>query len=438
MKIHFIGIGGIGVSALARYYLEKGNSVSGSDLNSSENTRFLKEKGINVFLGAHKTSNVSEDVDLVIYSPAVKEDNPELKKAKELKIKTKSYPEALGELTEEYFTIAVSGTHGKSTTCCMIGKILIEAGWDPTVIVGTKLKEFENSNCRVGKSKYLVIEADEHFASFLNYKPDVLVLTNIEEDHLDYYKNLENILKTFEKYLSLIKKGGVLILNEDDKNISQLKIPSQNLKTIKYSIKQKEAQKLKKILKVPGDHNVYNALSALTLARELEINDEVSFKALSEYKGSWRRFEIKNNKDFLIVSDYGHHPTEVLSTLKAAREKWPEKKIYFVFQPHQYQRTFYLFKDFINGFKKSSKEKFFDKAIITDIFDVPGRESGKIKEKVNSEKLVQEINDSSVIYIKKEKVKEFIENNVKEKDVVLVMGAGDIYKIIDSFSTKRN
>ena len=449
MNIHFIGIGGIGVSALAQYYIEKGHKVSGSDLNLSGNTELLEKKGAKIYIGEHKAENLTKDVSLVVYSPAVQSGNVELEKARkagqgtssvESKIQIMSYPEALGTLTRKYFTIAVSGTHGKSTTASMVANVLIKAGFDPTVIIGTKLKEFGNSNYRAGDSKYLIIEADEHFASFLNYNPDILILTNIEKDHLDYYKNLDNILESFRKYLSLIKEGGVLILNKDDKNIPKLgveKISSQKFKVLEYSLRQEENERMKKTLKIPGDHNVSNALAVLTLSRELKISDEVTFETLSNYKGSWRRFEIRKSSvsgiDFLIVSDYGHHPTEVLATLRATREKWPEKKIHFIFQPHQYQRTFYLFNDFINSFKKCLEEKLFDIAIIADIFDVAGRESDDIRKKINSKKLVEEINDNYVLYLKKEEILRYLKNNIGEGDVVIIMGAGDIYKLGDQF-----
>ncbi|MCJ7786845.1 Mur ligase domain-containing protein, partial [Patescibacteria group bacterium] len=224
MKIHFIGIGGIGVSALAQYYLTKGHKISGSDLTSSEITNFLKKKGTKLILGRHLAKNLPEDTDLVIHSLAVLPNNPEMKKAKKLGIKVQSYPEALGELTRKYFTIAVSGTHGKSTSAAMIALILIKAGLDPTVIVGTKLKEFGGSYCRVGKPvrqaqrkiQYLVIEADEWQASFLNYRPKIIVLTNIEKEHLDFYKNLNHILKTYKKYIGHLPKDGVLVANSDD------------------------------------------------------------------------------------------------------------------------------------------------------------------------------------------------------------------------------
>jgi UDP-N-acetylmuramate--alanine ligase len=429
MKIHFIGIGGIGVSALARYYLEGNHEISGSDLVSSEITSALKKKGAKILIGQNKTGNLPKDADLIIYSPAVQPDNPEFKEAKKLKIKIQSYPQALGELTKKHFTIAISGTHGKSTTTAMLGLLLVKAGFDPTVIIGTKLKEFGDSNCRVGKSQYLVIEADEHMASFLNYWPKIIVLTNIERDHLDYYKNLKNILKTFKKYIGHLPKNGVLIMNRDDDNIKRITNYELGIKNKKYySLKQMEAKKLKKILKVPGEHNVYNALAALTTARILRIPDKISFKALSEYKGAWRRFEvieIKYPKPITLVSDYAHHPTKIRVTLKAAREKYPRRKIWCVYQPHQYQRTYYLFKDFVKVFKQA----LVDKLIITDVYDVAGREEKKIKEKVNSKKMVKAISKSQVIYLPNEKILEYLKKNLKGREVVIIMGAGDIYNL---------
>jgi len=428
MKVHFIGIGGIGVSALAQYYLEKGHQVSGSDLNSSEITEFLRVKGARIYIGPQLARTVLANIDLVIYSPAVQKNNPELMAAKKLGIKCQSYPEALGELTKKYFTIAVSGTHGKSTTTAMIALILIRAGLDPTVIVGTKLKEFKNSNCRVGKSNYLVIEADEHFASFLNYWPKIIVLTNIEADHLDYYKNLQNLLKTFKEYISHSSKDGVLIFNKNDKNI--LEITKNYIgDTYGFSGKQNEAKKIKNILKIPGEHNVYNALAALTLARVLKIPDKVTYKTLSEYKGAWRRFEIKKLRSITVVSDYGHHPTQIRATLKAAREKWPKRKIWLVFQPHQHQRTFYLFKDFVMVFKKALLKHWVNKCIITDIYGVAGREKKEIRKKVNSEKLVKAINKKDAIYLPKQKILNYLKKNLGGGEVVIIMGAGDIYKL---------
>ena len=502
MKVHFIGIGGIGVSALAQYYLAGGHKVSGSDLNSSEITKALQKKGAKIFIGKHKVKNVPKDIDLVIYSPAVTKDNPELKRSKvkspqrsrfatlrgrqKSKVKLLSYPEALGELTRQYFTIAVSGTHGKSTTTAMIALILIKAGLDPTVVLGTKLKEFGNSNFRMGKklfrivprlvppgSAILVIEADEHFASFLNYWPKIIVLTNVEKDHLDYYKNLKNIFRAFKEYIGHLSEDGILVVNRDDANITgkiikmsktaNKKIKPPNYKSVNttfltavknvvyFSLRQREAKKIKKILRVPGEHNVSNALAALTVARALKIPDKVSYKTLSEYKGSWRRFELfraelrgtkrGTTRKITIVSDYGHHPTEVRATVKAAREKWPKKIIWLVFQPHQYQRTFYLFKNFVQIFREALVEKWIDKLIMTDIYNVAGREKKEIRKKVNSEKLVKRIKCATsgfaqdVVYIPGSKnfkeITDYLKRNLRSGEVIIIMGAGDIYKLIN-------
>ena len=392
MNIHFIGIGGIGVSALAKYYLKKGWQVSGSDLTASAITEQMKDMGAAVHIGNPKASLVTTQTKKIIFSPAVPKDNVERIEARKKGIPEFSYPEALGELAKSHYTIAIAGTHGKSTTTAMLGLLLTKAKIDPTVIVGTQVKEFDNSNCRVGKSKYLVIEACEHFESFLSYYPNIIVITNIEEDHLDYYKNLKNILLAFRKFISHLPKNGYLVANKDDKNSMGIIKSKEKFAVKKYSILQKEAKKLSKILKLPGKHNVSNALSALTVARILKIPDSVSFKALSQFKGSWRRFEIfnlktTNHKPYTLVSDYGHHPTEIMVTVNAAKEKWPKKKLWLVFQPHQYHRTYMLWNNFVKVLSRLPV----DKLIIADIYDVAGREDKKIKVKISSEKLVTAI-----------------------------------------------
>ncbi len=442
MKIYFIGIGGIGTSALAQYYLSKDHEVSGSDLVSSEITDFLRKKGAKLLLGKHLAQNLPEDTNMVIYSPAIQKDNPELKQALRFqvsgyKLQVLSYPQALGELTKKYFTIAVSGTHGKSTTTAMLSLILEKAGLDPTVIVGTRLKEFGGSNFRAGGSQYLIIEADEWQASFLNYYPQIIVLTNIEAEHLDFYKNLRDILKTYLRYISNLQKEGTLVLNRDDENILKLKKELSNVKIQEFSIKQKEAEKLKDCLTIPGEHNIYNALAALWAARILNVSDEISFEALAQYKGSWRRFEIKkgkiDDKRFTLIDDYAHHPTEIKATLKAAREKFPHNEIWSIFQPHQYQRTYYLFDDFVKEFSKAPV----DRIIITDIYDVAGREKSEIKKKVSSKKLAEKIEKESVIYLAKDKIEDYLKDNLKGGEVVIIMGAGNIYKLAKKFSTLR-
>ena len=432
-KVHFIGIGGIGVSALARYYLKKGCNISGSDLVDSEITKALKKLGAKIFIGKHKAKNLAKDVDLVIYSPAVPKDNPELLKAKNYKIETKSYPQALGELTKKRFTIAVCGSHGKSTVTAMIGLILTKAKLDPTVILGTKLKEFGNSNCRVGRGKYLVIEADEYKESFLNYWPKIIVLLNIEYDHPDYFKNLAHYTKAFEKFTLHLPKNGILVANKDDKNtkklISKLKKKKVRFKIETFSLKDKKTKILKKILKIPGEFNVSNALSALKVAKILKIPEKVALKALSQFKGTWRRFDVKiaklGGKRFVLINDYGHHPTQVRETIRAAREKFKKKKIILIYQPHQYQRTFFLFDDFVKVFREIPTTQ----TIITDIYTVKGRESKKIMKKVSSQKLVKATNRENTIYLPKRKIINYLKRNLKGGEVVIFMGAGDIYEL---------
>jgi len=378
MKIHFVGIGGIGVSALAQYYLLNGHSVSGEDIVSKgEIIEKLKEMGVNI-------SKV-DSCDLVIYSPAVNRNQIKIKAPKIM-----SYPEALGEISKEYFTIAISGTHGKSTTTAMLSLILIEAGLDPTVIVGTKLKEFNGSNFRMGHSQYLIIEACEHEASFLNYHPDIGVVLNIEADHLDYYQNIEKIREAFAKFESQSKKVIKNVPIIDDLKMN-----------------------------VPGLHNKLNASFAVAVAREIGISDEVSFRAISKFSGTWRRFDEHIYNNLIIIDDYAHHPTEILATIKSVREKYPGKKIYCFFQPHQHQRTFLLLNDFIDAFNQSLK--IIDKLFLIDIYGVCGRESKDIK--INSQEIAKMV--ERLEYIKKEDVSK----KINEADVVIFMGAGDIYNL---------
>ncbi len=414
-KVYFIGIGGIGVSALAKFYFEKAWEVSGSDLCQSAITDDLAERGINVYIGENK-ENI-KDFDLVVFSPAVQEDNPELKEAREKGLKTMSYPECLGEITKEYFTIAVSGTHGKSTTTAMLALILIKADIDPTVIVGTKIKEFNNSNFRAGKSKYLVIEACEHEASFLNYWPQIAVVTNMEEDHLDFYSNLENIEKAFNEFVSHLKDDGTLIKRDD------VKISFKN--TVEFSLKDKEVEELRKIIKVLGDHNILNALAALKVARVLGVNDDVSFEALSQYFGSWRRFEITQLPNFILIDDYAHHPTEIMATLKAAREKYLNNNIYCVFQPHQYQRTKFLFNDFVDVFKEALKINLIEKLFLINVYDVAGRRGEGDDMNYNSKALVERINNKRAKRIEEA----YLKQELEEAEVVIMMGAGNIYDL---------
>lgn len=441
MKIHFIGIGGIGVSALARHHLQNGEQVSGSDLSDSELILALKNSGVQITVGPSSADNLPEDIDKVIYSPAVKKGNPEFDAAiamqgKNPNLEILSYPQALGQLVRDHFTIAVCGTHGKSTTTSMIGLMLMAAGYDPTIVVGTKLKELGNSNYRKGASKYLVIEACEHEASFLNYWPKIIVLTNIEADHLDYYKNLENIFKSFREFIGHLPSDGLLIANADDANTEKvLASQNNNFKISKYSLSQPEAEELKKILKVPGEHNISNALSALSVARAIGIDDAKAFESLSYFSGTWRRFDIEEkktgDKNITLISDYAHHPTEIRATLKAGREKYPQKDIVCAFQPHQYQRTHLLFDDFVKTFQEALANGWINKLLVTDIYDVAGREDENIKKMVSAEKLVNAMENDNAVYAKKENLKEKTIASIKNGSVLIIMGAGSIYGLKD-------
>ncbi len=483
MKIHFIGIGGIGTSALAKYYLSQGHKITGSDLSANWRTVFdTQELKLIKFYSEHNENNLAKNTDLVIYTAAINKDNPELKKAKKIGIKCLSYAQALGELTKKFYTIAVSGMHGKSTTTAMIAAILIKAGLDPTIIVGSKVnfnnapinadayankRRYDNirenqrqnqrkfplyTNFRLGRSPnpkldfrvnprldpclagkqarkpaILVIEADEFDRSFLNYWPEIIVLTNIEEEHLDCYKDLNDIIQTFKKYINHLPKKGILVANKDDKNIIRI-IQNLRFKVQKYSPKIKP-NGLK--LKIPGWHNISNAMAALIVARALDISDKISIAALNNFNGIWRRFEYKGTLNGAkIYDDYGHHPTEITATLAAAAIILSKNgKLYLVFQPHQYHRTYKLFRQFKKAFNLA------DKIGIMDIYSVAGREDSSIKKQVNSQFLVESLRyqKKDALYLPSfEKAEGFLKYNLKKNDLAIIMGAGDIWRLTES------
>lgn len=461
-KVHLIGVGGIGVSAIARLLLAQGKNVSGSDLVKSEIVEPLIKNGL-IFYARHKISNIPTGVELVVYSPAVLENNPERIKAKKLNIPQLSYPEFLGLLSKEKFTITVSGTDGKSTTTALCGLIFAEAGIDPTVIVGSKVKKFDE-NLRIGHSPYLILEGCEYRANMLNLSPQIIVLTNIVADHLDYYKNLGNIIKAFQKYVSGLPEEGELILNADDENCV-LVGQSARCKVTTYGINKKADLIARKIivkntqsssakasvdrsagkqffelvyngeslgtfsLAVPGKFNIYNALAAVRLALTFEISIEITKKTLADFGGIWRRFEnvgqAKNGAT--IISDYAHTPEAVNGTLKAAKEFYPAKKIIAVFQPHHRHRTKVLFDKFVKSFSSA------DVVILPEIYDVAGREKSQDKN-ISSKDLAKAIG-----FQDKKKEIYFVENldetaklvqRISDKNcLILLMGAGDIYKV---------
>jgi len=421
-RVHFIGIGGIGMSAIARMMLLQGKEVSGSDRSFSIITDELKKLGAKIYKG-HRAQNVKsrafDKIDLVVYTTAISESNPELKKAKKLNIPIFSYPEILGLISKDKYTIAVSGTHGKTTTTAMIGKILIDAKLDPTLIVGSLLKDFK-SNLVAGKSGYFVCEACEYKKAFLNLNPKIIVITNIDNDHLDYYKNLKNIQKAFSQFVSKLGENDFLVYNSQNKNSLSV-IKKTKCKIVDYP-KLKLPKDFK--LKIPGEHNIQNAKAALAVAKILGISQSNTIRALNKFSGTWRRFEYKGKikNGSLIYDDYAHHPTEIKVTLTAFREKFGNRKIWCVFQPHLFSRTRFLIDDFAKSFKDV------DFLIITDIY--AARE--KSDKRINSKKLTEKIRryNPNVFYIKKfADIEKFLKNNAKKGDIIITMGAGDVFKI---------
>ncbi len=425
-QIHFVGIGGIGVSALAKYYLSQGAKVSGSDLVSSEITEELERLGAKISIGKHKKTNLPKNIDKVIYTAAVGKDNPELCGAKHRKLKIRSYAEAVGELTQKYETITISGAHGKSTTTALAALVLEEGYLDPTVIVGTKVKEFGNSNFRRGLGKHLVLEADEWNRSFLNYSPKIAVVTNVDAEHLDTYKTAAGVETAFQEYLSKVPRYGAIIANRDNPSLRKI-AKKFGKRVVWYSLGDPEAQIVRKVLRTPGEHNVSNALAALKLGRVLGVHEPSIIKALSKFSGTWRRFDFQGIANGAFVfSDYGHHPAEIQATIKAARERFPFRRVWCVYQPHQYQRLAYLWDDFVTAFDMA------DHVHLLPVYDVAGREIKTAKAKVNSLRLSQELiarGKNSCHSNNFEDAKDYISSHVRPRDVVLVMGAGDIYNL---------
>lgn len=461
-KIHFIGIGGIGLSAIAKLMIWRDKKISGSDCQESEITEMLKKSGAKIFIG-HNEKNIDKKIDLVACTLAINKDNPEIQEAKRLNIPILIYPEFLGLLTKDKFGIAVCGTHGKSTVTSMISLIFESAGLDPTVVVGSKVPKF-NGNVRIGKSEYFIYEACEYQRSFLNYSPKVIVLNNIELDHTDYYKNIKDYENAFEEFIKHLKDDGFLIVNEKVKSEKKKK-KSQNSKLrvlsfgtdketdlhatniqfdpgiTKFSVvynKRKNTENLGEFsLKIPGMFNVYNALAAISVALLVGIDVEIIKKTLGNFKNIWRRFEyIGELNKAKIYSDYAHHPTEVKSTIDGVKKFFPNKRIVVIFQPHQRNRTRNLFQDFIKSFDNA------DLIILNEIFDVAGREEIK-DQNISSLDLANKIKKRSknktVLFGKNlEKTKKLILKNIKKDDIVLIMGAGDIYKIIKDFTDKKD
>ena len=442
-KIHMIGIGGISMSGIAEILTNWGFEVSGSDRSDSEILHILNNAHIKTFIG-HDAKNI-EGTDCVVYTAAISLDNPELVHAKELGIPVIERSDFLGELTRCYQnTIAVSGTHGKTTTTSLVSLCFLEALKDPSIQVGAIIKDLDG-NYRVGNSENFIIEACEYVESFLKFSPKSEIILNIDNDHLDYYKNIENVKNAFIKYVQLLPEDGHLIINADDTNCLDLPIYSK-APTIKYGIENEDVDfSVKNLvfdenglpefdcykyneffahfkLSIPGRHNVLNALSCIALCDTYGISVDCMKSALEKFTGADRRFQFKGIVNGAkVYDDYGHHPTEVSATAKALNNK-KFNKSWVVFQPHTYSRTFNLLSDFAQALLS------FDNIIVTDIY--AARETNTYN--ISAEDLVDSIKKlgKDAIYISSlENCATYLKEHVKKDDIVLTLGAGTVTSI---------
>jgi UDP-N-acetylmuramate--alanine ligase len=444
-KIHFVGIGGIGMSGIAEILMNQGFEVSGSDLSLTEVTKRLEELGAKIYEG-HSAENV-KDVDVLVYSSAVIPDNPEVRAAADRNIPIIKRAEMLAETMRMQYGIGIAGTHGKTTTTSMVGLTLTEGGIDPTIIVGGKLSGLGGTNARLGNGEFIVVEADEFDRTFLKLTPTIAAITTLEREHLDTYKDLDDIKTAFIEFANKVPFYGFVVICLDEPALQDI-IPSIN-KTVftygttaqadvraidiefegfsgKYTViyKGKELGQIK--LNIPGEHYVKNSLVAITIGMELGIDFSVIKKALEKFTGVYRRFETKYKNDILVLDDYAHHPTETSATLAGIRAAW-DRRLVVVFQPHLYSRTKDFYQDFGRSFLNS------DVFICTDIY--PARE--KPVEGVTGEliaNITKKYGHKNVHYISDKNAvpKKLIELKKKD-DIIITMGAGDIWKYGEKF-----
>ena len=444
-SVYFIGIGGIGMSALARWFLAYKWSVTGSDIAESDVIQNLKNDGVGVKIG-QKKANIPKNIGLFIYNQAIPPKNEELSEAKKRGVPVLSYAEAVGFLTRYYDTCAVAGAHGKSTTSSLLSLALLKGGVDPTVIVGTLLKELGNRNFRKGNGAYLALEADEFHSSFLNYAPQYAAITNIDREHLDWYENFRNVKRAFLEFIKNIRPGGYLVLNKDNLYLRSLEkkigsIAKKNeLTVVWYSLKDVAVKKIRRAMAhIPGEHMVSNAYAAFLLARRLGVKEKVILSAFRAYRGVWRRMEYKgqievqNSKSkskIDIYDDYGHHPTEIKATLEGFRELYSERdgwKITIIFQPHLYSRTKLLLNDFAKSFNGA------DEVLILPIYYAREEDDGTISSEILADEINKNTNNAKAFssFDALEKYLEAESSSMNNKSVVVTMGAGEAVKIGD-------
>lgn len=449
--VHFIGIGGSSMSGLAEILLSRGYKVSGSDIKSSKATQKLENKGAEIFIG-HKPENITNP-DLVIYTVAVKDENAEMIRSRELKIPIIDRAELLGLLMKKHsFGIAIAGTHGKTTTTSMITTIMLEANTDPTAHIGGEL-DCIGGNTRIGGSEYFITEACEYYGSFLKFHPFMAVVLNIEVDHVDYFRDLDHIKATFTQFVSLVPPNGYIIACADDENTLSV-VNDMNCNIITYGLENsaamwtaknirfnnmgfgsfdvyKEGEKLGTItLSVPGPHNVSNSLAAIAACYTSGCTMEDIIAGLLNFGGSHKRFELKGIVDEIkVVDDYAHHPSEVIATLNAAKNT-EHNKLWCVFQPHTYTRT----KAFLTKFSQSFG--FADNIIVTDIYAAREKDPGDIHSSMLSEKICNQ--GGNALYISDfNEIAQYLDKNAQPGDLILTMGAGDIVRVGEMFLNIR-
>jgi len=447
--IHFVGIGGSGMSGIAEVLINLGYKVSGSDLKQTEVTQRLASLGGKIFIG-HKPEQVG-NAHVVVTSSALLPDNPEVVQAKKLKIPVIPRAEMLAELMRLKYAVTIAGTHGKTVTTSLVSMVLAEGGLDPTVVIGGRLKNI-GSSAKLGKGEFIVAEADESDGSFLKLTPTIALLTNIDDDHLDYYKTLDNIKNTFVQFVNKVPFYGSIILCGEDENIKSI-IPRITRKYYTYGrgknydfyaenivyeemhtefdlcFSGKNLGRLK--LHFPGAHNVLNSLGAAAAGIELGVGFEKIRKAFLDFTGVSRRLEVKaRKKDIVFIDDYGHHPTEIRVTLETIKSIWPERRLLVIFQPHRYTRTRDLAKKFGPSFNSVSR------IWLTDIYSagekpIPGISSSLILESFPAEKreTVTLISDREAL------IKEVVKS-LRPQDVLVTLGAGDGYKIGEEILNK--
>lgn len=448
--IHLIGIGGISMSAIAEILLKHGYSVSGSDIKDSRLLEKLRTIGAEIYIG-HNEENIKNQ-DLVVYSAAIKAHNPERQEALRKNIPQVDRAEMLGQIMKKYKkAIAVAGCHGKTTTTSLVSLILQKSDFDPTILVGGELDEI-GGNIRIGESEHFITEACEYVESFLKFHPFIGIILNIDEDHLDYFKDIHHIKSAFKKFAHLVPKEGFLVACNDDHHVRDI-YNDLDCKLVTYGIHNAsdftatdisfnhegfpsfkvwyQGQSLGTFeLSIPGLHNVYNSLAAIATAYLLGVSTEKIIENIKVYHGIHRRFELLGSaKGAKVIDDYAHHPAEIRATLEAA-QKYPHKKIWCVFQPHTYTRTIALLNDFLEAFRLA------DHVIITDIYAARELDEGKI----HSKTLADQIRGvADVRYIKDfEEISDFIYTNIQSEDLVITMGAGDVHRIGESLVNREN